>query len=420
MLCPNLLLSARTNHTFVDDFKWGDSIFLQMSIREKSTRLKGYRIAHCVTGSVAAIEAPKIARELRRHGAHVQAYMSKDASKIIHPNSMEFATDEKVVTEITGGMEHLMNFDLVLVAPATASTISKMAVGIADSPVTGLALATDAKIIIAPSMALRMYEKHIIQENIEKLKESGCIFLEPQIAEGKAKLAAINELVDAVIEEFTAKDLNSSNVTVTAGPTVEYIDPIRVITNKSSGKMGIEMAKEAHRRGANVRLIYGLGSVEPPKYLDVTRVETSAEMLKAVMDGIKGCDVFVSAAAVSDFTTKKSSKKIESKAGGQDLKLQLTPKIIDAVGKSNGRPSVMVAFKALDKGGEKELEKASKASLTEYSVDVAVANDAPKTMGSDDAEVCIATKNGNLHVPRSSKSEVARHLWDIVSDLKGK
>ncbi|MEE9612646.1 MAG: bifunctional phosphopantothenoylcysteine decarboxylase/phosphopantothenate--cysteine ligase CoaBC, partial [Desulfatiglandales bacterium] len=227
-----------------------------MSIREKSTRLEGYRIAHCVTGSVAAIEAPKIARELRRHGAHVQAYMSKDASKIIHPNSMEFATDEKVVTEITGGMEHLMNFDLVLVAPATASTISKMAVGIADSPVTALALATDAKIIIAPSMALRMYEKSILQENIAKLEKAGYVFLEPRIAEGKAKLAAINELVDAVIEEFTAKDLNSSNVTVTAGPTVEYIDPIRVITNKSSGKMGIEMAKEAHRRGANVRLIY--------------------------------------------------------------------------------------------------------------------------------------------------------------------
>ncbi|MEE9594884.1 MAG: bifunctional phosphopantothenoylcysteine decarboxylase/phosphopantothenate--cysteine ligase CoaBC [Candidatus Hydrothermarchaeales archaeon] len=391
-----------------------------MSLQEKSTRLEGRRIAHCVTGSIAAIEAPRLARELRRHGAHVQAYMSKDATKIIHPYSMEFATDESVVTEITGGMEHLSSFDLVLVAPATASTISKMAVGIADGPVTALALATEAKIIVVPSMALRMYEKPLLQENLAKLKKSGCIFLEPRVEEGKAKLPAVEEVVEAVIKEFTEKDLKGSNVMVTAGPTVEYIDPIRVITNKSSGRMGIEMAKEAYRRGANVKLVYGLGSVKPPEYLNVTRVETTKEMLSAVMKGIKDCDVFVSAAAVADFTTKMAPKKIESRNGVHELKLQLTPKILDAVRKSRRHPSVLVAFKALDKNGEKELKRASEASLDEYGADVAVANDAPKTMGSEDAEVCIATKKGTTHIPLTSKSEVAKHLWDIVADLKGK
>ncbi|MFQ5815740.1 MAG: bifunctional phosphopantothenoylcysteine decarboxylase/phosphopantothenate--cysteine ligase CoaBC [Candidatus Hydrothermarchaeaceae archaeon] len=393
-----------------------------MSLLEKSTRLEGRRIAHCVTGSVAAIEAPRIARELRRHGAHVQAYMTSDAANIIHPYTMEFATGEGVVTKITGGMEHLASFDLVLVAPATASTISKMAVGIADSTVTALALASKATIIVAPSMALRMYENPLLQENIKKLKKSGCIFFEARVEEEKAKLPTVEEVVEAVLKEFAEKDLRGFNVLVTAGPTVEYIDPIRVITNKSSGRMGIEMAKEAYRRGADVKLVYGLGKVEPPGYLDVTRVETAEEMLSAVMKETEDCDVFVSAAAVADFTVEKSTRKIESRAGGLQLNLHLAPKILDTVRKKGGSKShaILVAFKALDQDGEVELTKAAKASLTEYGVDVAVANDAPRTMGSEDAEVCIATRKGATHIPLTSKAEVAKQLWDIVAGLKGK
>jgi phosphopantothenoylcysteine decarboxylase/phosphopantothenate--cysteine ligase len=400
-----------------DDFKCIESVFFSM-LREKSAKLKECRIAHCVTGSVAAIEAPKIARELRRHGASVKAYMTRDAVKIIHPYTMEFATGDKVVTEITGGMEHLADFDLVLVAPATASTIGKMAAGIADGPVTALCLASRGKIILAPSMALRMYENPLLRENIDKLEKNGCVFLEPRVEEEKAKLPTVEEVVDAVTKELSTGDLEGSRVVVTAGPTVEYIDPIRVISNKSSGRMGIEVAKEAHRRGADVKLIYGLGRVEPPRYLNVTRVETTEEMLSAVMAEVKNCDVFVSAAAVSDFTTTRAQRKIESRAGFS-LELRLTPKILEAVGRAKGKKPMMVAFKALDRNGKEALTRAARDFLTVYDVDVAVANDAPRTMGSADAEVCIATKRGVAYVPLTSKSEVAKHLWDAVVSLKG-
>ncbi len=393
-----------------------------MSLKAKSTKLEGRRIAHCVTGSVAAIEAPRIARELRRQGARVQAYMSRDATSIIHPYVMQFATGERVVTELTGEMEHLRSFDLVLIAPATATTIGKMAAGIADSTVTALALATKAKIMIAPAMDRGMYTNPLLQENIEKLKKSGCVFVEPKIDEEKAKLPTRDEIAEFVVKEFTARDLEGLKVLVTAGPTLEYIDPIRVITNKSSGRMGIEIAKEAQRRGARVKLIYGAGKVEPPSYIDATRVETVEEMLSATMEAIKSCDVFVSAAAVSDFTTKMAQRKIESRAGGFQLKLQPTPKILEAVKRvaKGKRAPIRVAFKALDHDGKNELTKAAKASLAEYDVDVAVANNAPKTMGSENAEVCIATRKGAAHVPLTTKAEVAQRLWDIIAGLKGK
>ncbi len=389
-----------------------------MVLREKSPRLKDKRIAHCVTGSIAAIEAPKIARELRRHGAQVQSYMSRDVTKILHPNVMEFATGEEVITGLTGKMEHLRNFDLVLVAPATATTIGKIALGIADGPITALALASRAKIVIAPAMALRMYESQALRENMEKLGERGCIFVEPRFEEEKAKLASMEDVVDAAISELAEKDLAGLNVLVTAGPTLEYMDPLRVITNKSSGKMGLEAAKEAHFRGAEVKLVYGPGRVDPPGYLDVTRVETSDEMLAQVEKKIEGCDVFVSAAAVSDFKPEKRGEKIDSKASFE-LKLSPTTKILERV-KDAG--AIRVGFKALHGASGGELEKAAEKALGDYGVDVAVANNASEVMGADEAEVYIATKKGVKHVPRTSKAEVARRLWDEVKgiNIKGR
>ncbi|MEE8168770.1 MAG: bifunctional phosphopantothenoylcysteine decarboxylase/phosphopantothenate--cysteine ligase CoaBC [Candidatus Hydrothermarchaeales archaeon] len=378
----------------------------------KSSRLKGMRIAHCVTGSVAAIEAPKIARELKRHGAQVQVYMSRAAQKIIHPYTMQFAA-ETVVTKLTGGMEHLREFDLVLIAPATATTMSKIAVGIADSPVTALALASRAKMVIAPAMAMKMYESRALKENIEKLKARGCVFVEPKFEEGKAKLAQLDEVVDAVIAGLVEKNLAGMKVVVTAGPTIEYIDPLRIITNKSSGMMGIELAKEAYRRGAEVKLIYAPGCIEVPRYLDVARVETSAEMLSQVKKS--KCDVFVFAAAVADFSPKKAREKIDSKKGCIELNLYPTPKIIDEVQDSK---AVRVAFKALHNASGKELKTAAKNALAEYHVDIAVANDASKVMGAEDSEVYIATEKSVEHVPLVSKAEVAKRIWDTVKELK--
>ncbi len=389
-----------------------------MELRRKSSRLEGRRIAHCVTGSVAAVEAPRLARELQRHGALVHAYMTKDAAGIIHPNIMEFATGERVVTELTGKMEHLRGYDLVLIAPATATTIGKIAHGIADSAVTALSLATKAKILIAPAMDLGMYESQAMRANVELLKERGCSFVEPKVEEGKAKLAAMEEVVDACIHALSEKDLSGKRVIVTAGPTIEYIDPIRIISNKSSGRMGMEMAKEAYFRGAQVKLVYGRGFVEPPRYLNVSRVETATEMLSQVRKGARdGCDFFIAAAAVADFAPRKRAEKIVSSKGTLKLELHPTPKILE---EARSFRAVRMAFKVLHNASRKELEAAAKRALTEYRVEIAVANDAGKAMGSPENEVCIATRDGTKYVPSMPKADVAKILWDIAAKTKRK
>ena len=206
-----------------------------MEVEAKSRRLLGRRIALGVTGSIAAIEAPKIARELLRHGAVVKCYMTPEARRIIHPNAMEFATQEDVVTRLTGRLEHLEEFDLVLIAPATATTISKIVKGIADTPVTALALSTRAKVVIAPAMHDSMYENPIFKENMERLKALGYRLVDPRFQESRAKLAGIDGIVDACIAELTERELEGKRVLVTAGPTIEYLDPVRILTIKSSG-----------------------------------------------------------------------------------------------------------------------------------------------------------------------------------------
>lgn len=385
----------------------------------KSGKLKGERIALCVTGSIAAIEAPKIARELLRHSADVTAYMSEDAKKIIHPNAMEFATEKGVVTKLTGKLEHIADYDLILIAPATANTISKIAWGVADTAITALALTSRAKVLIAPAMDEGMYSNPILRDNIEKLKGRDFIFVGPSIREGKAKLAGLEDIVDLVIHELHKKDLEGLNVLVTAGPTIEYLDPIRVITNKSSGKMGIEIAKEAFFRGANVKLIYGFGTERVPPYLDVTNVETGREMLEAVQSEISNCDIFVSAAAVSDFTIEAKKEKIESRRGGIDVRLLPTPKILDSV---EGYEALKVGFKALHNVSKESLVDSAYDLLKEHDLDLVVANDVSKsTFRSDESEVFIVDeKKGVVHIPLTSKMEISEKLWNMIAEMRSR
>jgi phosphopantothenoylcysteine decarboxylase/phosphopantothenate--cysteine ligase len=379
-------------------------------MERKSKRLEGKKIALCVTGSIAAIEAPKIARELRRHGAEVRAYMSRASREILHPNAMEFATDKEVITEMTGKVEHLYEFDLVLIAPATANVLSKIAHGIADSVISTLVLSTKAKVLLAPAMHKGMYENRILNENLGKLRRHGFGFVEPRLEEGKAKLADVEDIVDGVIFELYKKDLKGRKVVVTAGPTIEYIDPIRIITNKSSGKMGIAVAREAYFRGADVKLIYGFGTENVPAYLDTTRVETGREMLSAVEEQMP-CDVFISAAAVSDFTVEGEKKKLES---GKTINLELkpVPKILKEVEKSKG---YKVGFKALHGVDEEELLEAASKTRERYKLDLVVANDVSKEVfRSEENEVYLLSDKGVEYVPRTTKDEIAIRILDRI------
>ena len=262
-------------------------------IGTKSKELAGKRIILCITGSVAAIKSPEIARDLMRRGADVYAVMSKSALHIIHPDMVEWATGNPVVTELTGQIEHVLyagehplRADLILVAPSTANTIGKVACGIDDSPVTTTlttGIGAGIPVIIAPAMHASMYKHSIVIENIEKLQRHGINVLMPRFEEGKAKIPGTAEIVHAVVAKLNVKrDLIGKRVLVTGGPTRAYLDAFRYITNPSSGKMGVALAQNALDRGAEVTLVYGPGSAKPPVGVKVVNIVGTDDMLVAV------------------------------------------------------------------------------------------------------------------------------------------
>lgn len=389
----------------------------------RSRKLVGKKIVLAIPGSIAAVECVKLARELIRHGAEVHAVMSPNAMKIIHPYAMEFATGNPVVTEITGFIEHVElagehenKADLVLVCPATANTISKIACGIDDTPVTTVVTTAFAHtpIMIAPAMHSTMYDHPIVRENMEKLKKLGIEFIQPRFEEGKAKVASTEEIVYRVIKRLHPKPLEGKRVLVTAGATREYIDPIRYITNASSGRMGVAIAEEAELRGAEVTLIRTRGSV-PSLVENQIEVETVEEMLEAIEKelGDKKYDIVVLAAAVSDFRVKERAEvKIKS---GKSLTLELepTPKIIDRV--KELQPEVfLVGFKAETGLSEEELIEEARKQIERAGSDLVVANTL-KAFGSEENEVILVGRDFAKRLPRMAKRELAERLWDEVA-----
>ena len=401
-------------------------------IGSKSSLLKERKIALCITGSVAAVKCPEIARELMRQGAEVYAVMSTMAQKIIHPRLMEWATGNHVVTELTGKIEHVMlagegtgKADLVLVAPATANTISKIACGVDDTPVTTVvstAFGSGISIMVVPAMHESMYRHPVVTENVRKLQSLGVEFVGPRVEEGKAKIAENKEIVEAVICRFTVKkDLAKRKVLVTAGPTLEYIDPIRVITSKSSGKMGVAMVEEALLRGAEVTLVYGPGIAIPPREAKIVSVETSQEMYEAVVSELKSkkYDVVIAVAAVADWAPeKKYEYKVPTSFETElTVKLKPTPKIIDAV-KKVSPDTFLVAFRAEYNLSDEELIQSAYKRLKEAKADLIAANDTGRKdvgFAYDTNEVFIVDANKKVvHVPLATKREVAKRLFDVI------
>lgn len=374
----------------------------------------------CVTGSVAAIETVKLARELKRQGFEVKAFMSDDACKIIHPNALEFATTQEVVLDLTGKIEHVKysQSDLILVAPATANVISKFAYKIADNPINSLlitAFGHDTPILMVPSMHDAMFTA--IQENVDKLKNEGINFISPKMAEGKAKFPDIDDIVLAVKKETTTQTLKNKKFVITTGATYEAIDEVRGISNRSSGKMGLEVAKEAYIRGADVTVIHGDVNVDIPKLFESHRVLSTLEMTSKMRELVIDADVFVSAAAVSDFSPSKVEGVKMSSSKEYDLKLTPNSKIIDKIKKIN--PNIfLVGFKAeYDVSDEKIIDSAKK-QINRCGTDLVVTNDVSiegAGFGSDTNQV-IFVDDDIEKTDLKTKSEIATLLIDKISD----
>ena len=402
-----------------------------------SNILKGKKIVLCITGSVAAYKAIDLSRMLMRNGAEVYPVMSKSTkSKLLTEEIMNWATGNKTVSELTSDLEHiaLANYgksDIVVVYPCTANTLGKFANGIEDNPVTtvlSVAFGSRIPIVIAPAMHEAMYENIIISENINKLKSLGVSVLEPSITEDKAKVISAEKVVRFVIDKIGIKKgkmTSGINVLVTAGSTVEYIDSVRILTNLSSGKMGLNIAQQCLDKCFNVTFVYGHGSLNIPDdpRMNIIRIKTTEEMLKVVKERIlnERQHIVFHAAAVADFSISHSSKKrlnkMDTRNGTKTIKLVPTSKIVDKI-KQFDNKIFLVAFKA-EYGISKELlVKRALDKLNECNGDLIVANDVSRKgcdFGSDTNEVYIIDKEKNvIHIPLESKKEIARNLLKIV------
>ncbi len=404
-------------------------------VESKGTILRGKIICMCLTGSVAVVSSPIVARELMRLGAEVICIMSKAATELINPTLMEWATGNKVITNLTGAVEHVYlagdrprsvgKADLILICPATANTISKIACGIDDTPVTTVAstaFGSSIPIVIVPAMHESMYRHPILEKNERKLREYGVEIIGPRISEGKAKIARIDDIIDRVIDLLvTNKDLEGKKVLITAGPSQEAIDSVRYVSNKSSGRMGIELAKEASARGAEVLLIAGECMAKIPDYINTQNVISTDDFIKAVKDEISynNYDFFISAAAVSDY---KPTECIEGKISSDNVEelqvnMKLTPKIIDVARKKDYNLFI-VAFKAETNVSKSELIDRAYNRLVKSEADLIVAND----IGRDDIgfsskynEVYIIDKKKYIqHVERNTKRYIASKILDVA------
>lgn len=382
------------------------------------------KIILCITGSIAAVEDLKLVHELQRHGFEVECFMSPSACELITPLSMEFATKNPVNTKITGYVEHVTNAqaDLILVAPSTANTISKFANKIADTNVTTLLLTAsgyDTPILFVPSMHISMYRT--IEENITKIKNRHpqVQFMEPVSAERKAKFPSKEDIVleiEKMVGDYSFKD---KNVLVTAGATVESIDPMRIITNRSSGKMGVELAKEFYRHGANVTLLCGRTQTDIPGNFKSIHVESTQQMLDVITDVAGNMDVYVSAAAISDFKPEVSSESKISSDNDITLNLVRLPKILEKVKQLN--PNIFsVGFKAETRLTEDELINRARNRIEKYGTDLMVANDisnAECEPGSNSNEVYLVDKKSCDKVSLDSKRNISQKIVEKISQL---
>ena len=379
-----------------------------------------------VTGGVAAYKAVDLIRRLREEGSSVTVIMTEAAKNFITPLSLEVASKNKVYSDLfRDPLSHVTlpaNADIMVIAPATANIIGKFAKGIADNLLSTSLLSFNGRVVIAPAMNWRMYENPIFQENLKYLLSHGVIQVGPEKGslacgeEGIGKMANISQIVESIKSALTIKDLVNEKVVVTAGPTREYLDPVRFLSNRSSGKMGYAMAIAAFRRGAEVTLISGHSSLQQPKGIKFISVETADEMFNAVNKELHLSTVLIMSAAVFDFMpAEKSYEKIE-KSGEILLKLVRTPDIISEVGKKRNKPFI-IGF-AAETG--RRLERTRK-KLKEKNMDMIVFNDVTEAGSGFDVDtnrVVIIDKENETELPLLSKESVAEAILDRFIEIK--
>jgi phosphopantothenoylcysteine decarboxylase/phosphopantothenate--cysteine ligase len=397
------------------------------------------KIALGISGGVAAYKAAELVRRLQQEKLEVQVVMTRSAQEFITPLTFAALTGQKVITEMFGGdagapanvesaIEHIavaQRIDLLVVAPATANVLAKFARGIADDFLTTLYLATTAPVVVAPAMNVNMWEHAATQENLETLRARGVRVVEPDEGylacgmSGPGRLAGVEAIAQAVCEVLRIRhDYDGETVLVTAGPTCEDLDPIRFLTNRSSGKMGYALADAAARRGARVILVSGPTSLAAPGGVERIPVRTTEEMHRAVLERAAECTVIIKAAAVADYRpVTQHAKKIKRGTGRLTLELEPTPDILADLAREKGN-RILVGFAA----ETHQMAEHAREKLEAKRADLIVANDITQNGAGFDEDTNIVTlfsQDGReLSLPRMSKFEVANRVLDEVLHLR--
>ncbi len=386
--------------------------------------LKNKKILLGVTGGVAAYKSVDLVRRLKDEEASVTVIMTDASKHFITSLSFEIASQNKVYSDLfEDPMAHITlsrDADVMVIAPATANMISKIANGIADDLLSTCILSFKGKVIIAPSMNWRMYENPIFQENLSRLIKHGIIQVGPEKGklacgeEGAGRMAEVNEIVETIKSSLTKKDLLKKKIIVTAGPTREYLDPVRFVSNRSSGKMGYAIARACIRRGGEVTLISGPSSLAEPKGLrKFIKVETAEEMRSAVSDGIDKTDVLIMAAAPADFRPEAKKEMKADKSDSLILKLKNTPDILAEIGQRKKKP-LTVGF-AAETGNKPER---AREKLIKKGADIIVFNDVTSEGAGFDVDtnkITIIEREDETGFPLMTKDEVSDKILDAVS-----
>lgn len=387
--------------------------------------LAGKEIILGVTGGIAAYKACEIVREMRSEGANVHTILTASGSQFITPLTLQTLSRNPVVMDLfnliseseIGHISLAQRAHLLLIAPATANILGKIRGGIADDMLSTVVMATAAPVVAAPAMNTQMYASAAVRENIEVLRSRGFLFVEPDEGElacgtvGPGRLASVGKIVEMARIALTEKILEGKRVVVSAGPTVENIDPVRFLSNRASGKMGFSLARVARRFGADVTLVSGPTALDAPWFMKTVRVRTAEEMQKAVERESSSADAVVMCAAVADFRSAHvAPAKIKKDGGGWQLDLVPTVDILDGLGRNKGK-RVLVGF-AAETG---DIAQNAVAKMRKKNLDAIVANDVSRTdigFESDDNEVRIFFADGEVRdLPLATKEGIAVGVW---------
>lgn len=389
--------------------------------------LKGKSILLGITGSVAAYKAVDLIKGLKNEGASVSVIMTEASKHFVTPMSVEIAASPGPVVfdMFESRLAHIdrpRNAELFVIAPATANTLSKYACAIADNLLNAALLAFDGPVIVAPAMNCRMWQNPLLRENMNRLDSAGVITVGPETGalacgeDGIGRMAGVEKIIEACRRVFTPQDLAGMHVLVTSGPTREYIDPVRFISNRSSGKMGYSLARVAKRMGASVTLISGPASVDPPDGVELVAVETAEEMRRETLGRIGGASIFVMCAAVADFAPETAAGEKIEKAELRTLKLRPNPDILSEVSRLPERPFI-VGFSA--ETGHNIAR--ARRKMAEKGAHMFVFNDVSKEGSGFDVdtnEVTIIDACGETALPRMMKDDAAAEILNRIIAAK--